>query len=71
RRMSIPLLVIHDEDDSFVPLQFGQSIVAAWPGAKLVTTEGRGHKRILRAAHVNDLAVGFIDAQELPVQTAA
>ena len=71
RRMSIPLLVIHDEDDSFVPLQFGQSIVAAWPGAKLVTTEGLGHKRILRAAHVNDLAVGFIDAQERPVQTAA
>jgi len=71
RHMNIPLLVIHDEDDSFVPLQFGQSIAAAWPGAKLVTTEGLGHRRILRAAHVNDLAVGFIDAQEHPVQTAA
>ena len=71
RHMNIPLLVIHDEDDSFVPLQFGQSIAAAWPGAKLVTTEGLGHRRILRAAHVNDLAVGFIDVQEHPVQTAA
>jgi len=71
RRMSIPLLVIHDEDDSHVPLEFGESIATAWPGARLVTTEGLGHQRILRAAHVNDLAVDFIDAQERPVQTAA
>ncbi len=70
-RMSIPLLVIHDEDDSHVPLQFGESIATAWPGAKLITTEGLGHQRILRAQHVNDLAVGFIDAQERPFQTAA
>ncbi|MDH3485197.1 MAG: alpha/beta hydrolase [Myxococcales bacterium] len=71
RRMSIPLLVIHDEDDSHVPVQFGRSIAIAWPGATLVTTEGLGHQRILRAAHVNDLAVGFIDAQERPAQAAA
>ena len=70
-RMNIPLLVIHDEDDAFVPLQYGRSIANAWPGAEFVATEGLGHKRILRAAHVNDLAVGFIDAQEHPVQTAA
>ena len=70
-RMNIPLLVIHDEDDSHVPLQFGESIATAWPGAKLITTEGLGHQRILRAQHVNDLAAGFIDAQERPFQTAA
>jgi pimeloyl-ACP methyl ester carboxylesterase len=69
--MNIPLLVIHDEDDAFVPLQYGRSIANAWPGAEFVATEGLGHKRILRAAHVNDLAVSFIDVQEHPVQTAA
>lgn len=69
--MSIPLLVVHDEDDSFVPLQYGRSIAAAWPGARLVTTQGLGHKRILQTPHVNDLAVGFIDAQKYPARTAA
>lgn len=70
-RMNIPLLVVHDEDDSFVPIRYGRSIAAAWPGARLVTTQGLGHKRILQAEHVKDLAVDFINAQEHPVQTAA
>jgi pimeloyl-ACP methyl ester carboxylesterase len=60
--MKIPLLVIHDRDDKEVPVRAGQSIAEAWPDAELIVTEGLGHQRILRAEHVTNVAVSFIDA---------
>jgi len=60
--MQVPLLVIHDRNDKEVPVNSGQSIAAAWPNAELIITEGLGHQRILRAEHVTNVAVSFIDA---------
>lgn len=60
--MKIPLLVIHDQDDKEVPVRVGQNIADAWPGAKLIVTEGLGHQRILRAENVTSMAVSFVDA---------
>jgi pimeloyl-ACP methyl ester carboxylesterase len=60
--MKIPLLVIHDRDDKEVPVRSGQSIARAWPDAELIITDGLGHQRILRAEHVTNVAVSFIDA---------
>ena len=55
-----PLLVIHDRGDAEVPWSDGAAIAAAWPGARLVTTEGLGHRRILKDEGVVDLAVRFV-----------
>lgn len=41
-------LVVHDVDDDEVPLSDAQHIADGWPGAELRTTEGLGHRRILR-----------------------
>lgn len=60
--MDVPVLVIHDRSDKEVPVRAGQSIAEAWPGANLIVTEGLGHQRILRAEHVTNVAVSFIDA---------
>lgn len=60
--MRVPLLVVHDRDDKEVPLDSGQRIAGAWPGAELIITEGLGHKRILRDEHVTNVAASFIDA---------
>ncbi|MGB8331859.1 MAG: alpha/beta fold hydrolase [Polyangiales bacterium] len=62
RSMRIPLLIIHDQDDKEVPLRAGRSIADAWPGAELITTEGLGHQRILRAEAVANVTASFIDA---------
>ncbi|MFN7142558.1 MAG: alpha/beta hydrolase [Myxococcota bacterium] len=59
-RMSTPLLVIHDADDKEVPHAAGAGIVARWAGARLHTTNGLGHKRILADADVIARAVGFL-----------
>lgn len=50
--MRAPLLVIHDEDDADVPWKDGKTYSDLWPGARLLTTRGHGHRRILREAEV-------------------
>lgn len=45
-------LIIHDADDDEVPLSDARRIAASWPGAELVTTDGLGHRRILRDGSV-------------------
>lgn len=50
-------VVIHDRDDDDVAHTDGCQIAAAWPGATLVTTEGLGHRRILRDAGVRAVVI--------------
>lgn len=58
--MSAPLLVFHDRDDRDVAWTDGESIAAAWPGARLVTTTGLGHRRIVHDPSVVAAAVAFL-----------
>lgn len=51
-RLGVPALMIHDLDDAEVPYREGQLLAHAWPGARLVTTAGLGHRRILRDPRV-------------------
>ncbi len=60
--LKAPLLVIHDRDDGEVPWQHGRVITHDWPGAQLLTTDGLGHRRILRDANVVSAAAAFISA---------
>ena len=59
-RQSTPLLVIHDRGDAEVPWQAGAAIAHAWPGARLLTTDALGHRRLLRDPTVVTAAVSFI-----------
>lgn len=54
------LLVIHDRDDKEVGYQQGERLVAAWPHARLVATQGLGHRRILRDPDVIRAALDVI-----------
>lgn len=47
-RMTTPLLVVHDRDDRDTFWSEGAALAKVWPGATLKTTEGLGHRRILR-----------------------
>ncbi len=59
-RMRLPLLVVHDREDAEVPWSDGAAVAAAVPGARLVTTEGLGHRRILRDPAVVGEVVRFV-----------
>ncbi|ABC82869.1 alpha/beta fold hydrolase [Anaeromyxobacter dehalogenans] len=52
-----PLLVIHDPGDREVPFADGAALAEGWPTARLIATQGLGHRRILRDAAVIAAAV--------------
>lgn len=51
-------LVIHDTDDHEVPAADARAVAEGWAGARLVITEGLGHRRLLRDDGVRRLVVG-------------
>ena len=59
-QLDVPALVVHDEQDTSVPLTQGQRIAATWPNAQLLRTSGLGHGRILRDRQVIDTVIGFL-----------
>jgi pimeloyl-ACP methyl ester carboxylesterase len=59
-RLKAPALVIHDRADGIVPWTQGAALARAWPGARLLSTEGLGHGRILESETVLRAAADFI-----------
>ncbi len=55
-----PALVIHDAGDKDVSFASGLAVARAWPDARLVRTEGLGHRKILKDAGVVQDAVDFL-----------
>ena len=59
-QLSAPALVIHDREDRVVPWRHGAEVARAWSGARLMTTSGLGHRRILEDESVTRAAAAFI-----------
>ncbi|WP_219416752.1 alpha/beta fold hydrolase [Pseudonocardia nigra] len=55
-----PTLVVHDRRDREVGFREGRAIADAWPGARLLATDGLGHRRLLRDDAVVADVVGFV-----------
>lgn len=47
-KLDVPALIIHDTGDPDVPYADAIRLQRAWPGSQLLTTEGLGHKALLR-----------------------
>ncbi len=61
--VALPLLVVHDREDGELPWHHGRAIAMAWPGAELLTTDGLGHRRVLRDPDVIARTVAFVTAR--------
>lgn len=55
-----PLLLVHDREDREVPWAHGDAVARAWPGARLLTVRGLGHRRLLRDGTVLSQVAEFI-----------
>jgi len=66
RRIRTPLMIVHDVDDPEVPISNGYAYTTG-SRARVLATDGLGHRRILRDLHVVDQAAGFI-AQRQPMR---
>lgn len=64
--MTLPLLVVHDRDDKEVPYADGVATVRKWPGARLLTTGGLGHRRVLGDADVINAVVEYVVRGDTP-----
>jgi len=56
-------LVVHDAGDRVVPPASGLALARAWPDARLLRTQGLGHRAILRDPEVIQDVVDFIADQ--------
>jgi pimeloyl-ACP methyl ester carboxylesterase len=56
------ILIFHDRRDCRVPWKDGSAVADAWPGARLVTTRGLGHHKILRDPAVIAGSIAFLAA---------
>lgn len=59
-RLSARALVIHDRGDRVIPWKQGEQFARHWRGARLVSTEDLGHRRILGDAAVAQTAADFV-----------
>jgi pimeloyl-ACP methyl ester carboxylesterase len=62
-RVTVPMLVVHDEDDRRVPMGQAEKIAAAYPQARLERTKRLGHNRILADEATARLVADFITQQ--------
>lgn len=51
RQITKPTLVIHGEDDPILPLENGEALASAIPGARLLVLPGVGHELPVRVLH--------------------
>jgi pimeloyl-ACP methyl ester carboxylesterase len=59
-RISLPTLVVHDRQDSINRFADGVAYSQAIPGARLVATEGLGHRKILKDDEVLRQVAAFL-----------
>ena len=63
-QLGIEALIVHDRDDREVPYLEAEAMTRAWPSAKLLTTQGLGHSRILSDTSVVREAVAFLTTRD-------
>jgi pimeloyl-ACP methyl ester carboxylesterase len=64
-------LVIHDLDDRDVPWEEGERYARYWSGARLLTTQGLGHHRVLDAPEVIEATFAFLRGETVGERVVA
>jgi pimeloyl-ACP methyl ester carboxylesterase len=62
-RVKARALVIHDRDDRVVPWTHGAQVARHWTGARLLSTDGLGHRRILEDEGITHAAADFVSGR--------
>jgi pimeloyl-ACP methyl ester carboxylesterase len=60
-----PLLIVHDREDHETSWDASERLATQWPNARLLTTTGLGHNRVLSDPAVVSAAVAFIRGDTL------
>jgi pimeloyl-ACP methyl ester carboxylesterase len=60
-----PGLIVHDMDDRDVPWAEGERYARHWHGARLYTTQGLGHHKVLDAPEVIEASLAFLRGENV------
>jgi pimeloyl-ACP methyl ester carboxylesterase len=60
-----PCLIVHDFDDHEVPWGDGELYARQWNRARLLTTQGLGHNRVLDAPDVIEAVLAFVRGERM------
>lgn len=63
-RIAPPALFVHDREDAQIPYRHAVGLASRMPNARLVTTYGMGHYRILREPSVVHAIVDFVAGRD-------
>jgi len=72
-QLRVPALFVHDRGDAEVSYEHALRLQARVPGARLITTYGFGHRRLLREPSVVQAIADFVsgDVETLPTELPA
>lgn len=70
-QLDMPGLIIHAEDDLFVPVNESELIHQAWFDSRLLRLSEGGHQRILADCRVVDAVVARVSGRHLPARQSA
>ncbi|MFN3359079.1 MAG: alpha/beta fold hydrolase, partial [Pseudomonas sp.] len=70
-QMNIPGLIVHAEDDTFVPVKASQAIHEAWSDSRLLRLERGGHQKVLADPRVIDGVLALLAGCHLPARQSA
>jgi pimeloyl-ACP methyl ester carboxylesterase len=59
-QIETPALMFHDTADNVTPLEDSRAIASAWKSAKLIETNGLGHRGALQSKEVHEQVVKFL-----------
>lgn len=60
QQIKIPALMFHDTSDSVTPIEDSRAIARNWKSAKLIETQGLGHRGALQSKDVHAQVVNFL-----------
>lgn len=64
-------LVVHDLDDADVPWEEGERYARYWAGARLLTTQGLGHHKVLDAPEVIEASLAYLRGEAVGERVVA
>lgn len=60
QQIDVPAIMFHDRADNVTPVEDSRAIVGAWKNARLIETEGLGHRGALQSKEVHAQVVEFL-----------
>jgi len=59
-RINIPALMFHDVTDNVTPVEDSRAVAQVWKQARLIETEGLGHRGALQSKSIHEQVVKFL-----------